>query len=373
MLLPIPGKAVNPAAARSSPDRTPASWRVLSGVLALTVVLLSGCSSRTPPAGESDATASAASSDNHDPCSLLDAKEVEAALGAPLATPPFRFSSGAPSDDGESCVYEDAHFHRILVDADWDGAAESWKLMGNVQSLVNQGQAKGMLHLADGSELTGSWDEARVQGCCTFATLLGDQGVTIDAEGSSVSIAAAAKLADAALQRLSKPLAVNGAHGVQAAKEYEAAHRPKHRDPCSLLSRSEAEAILGPLSGDPVATNDSCEYDRTIEGPLGKLHSAVVVSIDWNGGFAKLRQNIALRQGFAQGFASGLKAGKEQIQSALRGGDLPASPYWESAYAGGTVAGGPAAVKDDVMIGVDLLAVPADSGVKVLEKAMSKL
>lgn len=36
-----------------------------------------------------------------------------------------------------------------------------------------------MLHFADGSDIAGTRDEARVQGCCPFATLLGDQGVTI--------------------------------------------------------------------------------------------------------------------------------------------------------------------------------------------------
>jgi hypothetical protein len=40
-----------------------------------------------------------------------------------------------------------------------------------------------MLHFADGSDIAATCDEARVQGCCPFATWLGDQGVTIEAGG----------------------------------------------------------------------------------------------------------------------------------------------------------------------------------------------
>ena len=52
---------------------------------------------------------------------------------------------------------------------------------------------------------------------------------------------------------------------------------------------------------------------------------------------------------------------------------MPGSPYWEAAYSGSTRAGGLAAVKNDVMIGVDGFAIPRKQMLSVLEKAMSKL
>lgn len=342
--------------------------------VAMAALVLGACSRHAPStsAAPPQTVAESSGPDEQDPCSLLDPKEVEAALGAPLATPPFRVTGGAPTRNGGSCAYEDAQFHRVLVDVDWEGATFAWKMMGNIQAMINQGPTKGMLHLADGSDIAGTWDEARVQGCCTFATLMGDQGLTVDAGDSNVAIPGAAKLADAALKRLAKPIAVNGNDGVAAAKTYEAAHRPKRRDPCSLLTRAEVEAIIGPLSADPQSNGDRCEYQRTTEGPYGKMRSVVDLSVDWFGGLGALHQNVGLRQGFAKGFTAGLPGAKE-IESGLRGGALPPSPYWEVAYAGGTTAGGVAAVKNDVMIGVDALGLPHAQAVTILEKAMAKL
>lgn len=354
-----------------------AGRRCLSLALAaaLGALALAACS-RHPSSATVDTAATssnAGSTAAHDPCSLLDPKEVEAAFGSPLATPPFRTSSGSPAADGEQCAYEDAHFHRIVVEVDWDGATLAWKMMGNIQSMINQGPTKGMLHLADGSDLAGTWDEARVQGCCTFATLLGDQGVTIDAGDSMVGIRATAKLADAALKRLGKPLAIDGNRGVRPAMDYEAAHRPKRRDPCGFLTRAEVEAIIGPLSADPKASSDStCEYERMIDSPTGKLPAQLDLEVRWTFGYQELRQNVSMAQGFAKGITAGLRHGKD-IEKALRGAELPASPYWEAAYSGATRAGGLAAVKDDVMIGIDGLAIPREQMLSALEKAMSKL
>ena len=353
------------------------AWLPLFALLG--ALALSGCgrNAATDSAHSDAATADngspgqeGGSADAHDPCALLDPKEAEAALGAPLATPPFRSSNSDPFTNGDGCTYEDAHFRRIVLEVEWDGASAGWKMMGNIQALVNQGPTKGMLHLADGSDLAGTWDEARVEGCCKFAALLGDQSVTVDVEDSTVGIPPAAKLADAALKRLDKPLTIDGNRAVAAAKDYEAAHRIKRRDPCSFLTRAEAEAIIGPLSADPKPDEDSCEYDRIT--PAGRLPGQLVISVSWIAGYQELRENTSLRQGFIKGFTAGMPAGKD-VAAAMSGGALPASPYWEIAFSGATRAGGLGAVKNDVMIGVDASGVPHEQTVKVLEKAMSKL
>lgn len=361
-----------PSRAPAGPPGVCRRWLLLT--VALGALALTACSSRhsPPAAAESEPAASdTASTDDHDACGLLDPKEAEAALGAPLATPPFRSSNGDPFANGDGCTYEDAHFRRIVVEVEWDGATAGWKMLGNVQSLVNQGPTKGMLHLADGSDLAGTWDEARVEGCCKFAALLGDQSVSVDVEDSTVGIADAAKLADAALKRLQKPLAIDGAQAVAAAKDYEAAHRIKKRDPCTFLTRAEAEAIIGPLAADPKGDAESCEYDQKVNGS-GRLPAQLVIRVSWIAGYQELRENTSLRQGFIKGFTAGMPHGKD-VADAMSGGALPASPYWEVAYSGATRAGGLGAVKNDVMIGVDAMGVPHEQTMKVLEKAMSRL
>jgi hypothetical protein len=318
---------------------------------------------------QAQGAAQSAQSDDQDPCSLLEPAEVQTALGAPLATPPYRSSGNRPDADGEMCTYEDAQFHQLLVDVDWDGAAQTWKLLGNLQSLVNAGPTKGMLHLADGSDIAGTWDEARVRGCCTFTTLLGDQGVTIDASGSNVPIAAAAKLADAALMRLSKPLSINGAQGVQAAIAYNASHRPRQRDPCSLVSRADAEALLGaPLISAPISMGDHCDYELPPQG----IRQVYDVNVVWSGGFSAFHEDNALLAGFAKGILPGgmSGAGAGQIRSALGGVDLPPGQPWEAAHQSIT---GIAAVRNDVMVSIDTRGVNARLAVKLLQKAMADL
>ena len=115
-----------------------------------------------------------------------------------------------------------------------------------------------MLKLSDGSELTGEWDEAKVNNCCTFIVMRGDQLVTVSVAGSDATLEQAAAIADAALKRIDSPLKIDGTAGVAAAVARDAS-RPKERDPCSLVSRAEAETALeAPLAKDPVVEGDTC-------------------------------------------------------------------------------------------------------------------
>lgn len=74
--------------------------------------------------------------------------------------------------------------------------------------------------------------------------------MTVDVSGLNATLEQAAKMADAALKRIEKPLPVDAAEGIAAATA-RAAARPAERDPCGLVSRAEAEAALGtPLAKD---------------------------------------------------------------------------------------------------------------------------
>jgi hypothetical protein len=339
---------------------------------------LFGCARPAPPQHDtshanSASTASASSSESvgpEEPCSLLEPREVEAVLGAPLAVPPFLSRDSKPADDGSACEYEDAALHSITVDVDWEQGATAFKMYGAFQSTVGK-QTKGLVRLSDGSELAGEWDEARVVGCCSFAALRGDQLVTVDIGGSKATIATAAKLADAALKRLDHRLPIGALRNVQAAIDFEAAQRPKRRDPCSLVSRADAETLVGPLTGPPTSTEDQCVYDYAAAS--GKLARTFVLKIRWASGLHEFREHNDVFGRFTKAFTrdSPLSAGaKEAIASAGAGDDMPANPAWETAHLD---ISGLSAVKKDVLISIEPQGGTSDDAVKLMEKAMAGL
>lgn len=311
--------------------------------LMLSVALLPGCGHHS----HSDTTVATGtdigseSPGEHDPCSLLEPKEAEEVLGAPLATPPFL------ADYSDGCAYRDGNFHNIVIQPYWDGGAAAFRMFGAMQSLADQ-HAKGLLKLVDGSEIAGEWDEARVIGCCTFMALRGDQAVSVDVTGTTTAtVPQAAKLADAALKRLDHPLPIDGGQWVKSAKEYAAAHRPKRVDACALLTRPEAEALIGPLTGDPKSNGDSCVYLRP--SLTGTYSEEDELSVNWEGGLRSLREGSALGARF----------------------DTQANPAWEAS--GGSNFPGYCAVKRDVLICLHTGAVKHEQTLAVLAKAMSRI
>jgi hypothetical protein len=336
-----------------------------------------GCSSSQSDKASATTTSSsrAESFVAKDACSLLDPKEVEAVLGAPIATPPFLSRDGVPGRDGSACEYLDANLHSTTVDVEWDGGAMAFKMYGAFQSTVDQTAAKGLVHLADGADVAGEWDEARVLGCCSFVALRGDQMVTIDVGASKAPMAAAAKLADSALKRLDHVLPISGSPNVKSAIAFEAAHRPKRRDPCSLVSRAEAEALVGRLAGDPqsIGADDpeaKCVYQHTIEGTFGPTY---VLKVRWTRGFSEFRQSNEIAASFAKGFTRNAplsRDGKDAIESSVIGDDLAAGSAGEMAHYS---VMGLSAVKKDVLISIEPQGGRPDDAVKLMEKAMSKL
>jgi hypothetical protein len=330
----------------------------------------------SPPSGQPDTTASpgtATSSSGsvgaEDPCSLLEPKEVEALLGGPLAVPPFLSRDGVPKRDGSACEYEDADFHSITVDVVWASGAMAFKMLGALQAMVDQ-QAKGLVHLADGTDLAGEWDEARVMGCCGFAALRGDQLITVDVGGSNATITVAASLADAALKRLDHRLAINGRGSVQPAIAFEAAHRPKRRDPCALASRGEAEGAIGPMAAEPKPDENRCSYEYV---PRERLSPIYVVQIRWTGGFREFRTHNAAFGGFSKDLTRNMPISadaKAAVVSSASGADLPANPAWETAH---WDVSGLSAVKKDVLVSIDPQGGNSDDALKLMVKVMSKL
>jgi hypothetical protein len=333
-------------------------------------LVLVACSKPAPDAAP--ATPAASVADTHetvaddeeakdgDPCSLLEPKEVEAVLGQPLGTPPFVNPPDDKSRD-HACRYVGNDLREVDVEVTWSGATMVWKMFGMVQGALNQ-HMKGMLKLADGTELAGEWDEARVQGCCTFMALLADQIVEVNVAGSKASIKDAAALADAALKRIGKPLAIKGADSSAAAAKFFATHRPAPRGPCDLVSRAEAELLIGPLAGDPKADGTTCHYALPA---TNNLNWFVDLKIRWEGGYRELRESADLSASVAGGF--GLKE-SDQLSDELTKALGPVS--WESMH---TSIAGFSAVKRDVMISADTRTGKSGDAVKLVAKAMSKI
>lgn len=365
----------------------------LAAVLCL---CLAGCSRHTgstaptaakapPPFAKSDSE----DFDPQDPCNLLDPKEVEAVMGAPLAVPPYRAGNGpaTPSPGGENCVYESGNFRYITLEVTREGGAQQYSMTGMVKNLMKSGGGKGDIQnnvkknfrLDDGTEMAGEWDEASLMAmnCCIFMALRGDQLITIDFTGSTATLKQAATLVDTAYKRMDSPLKIDGGAAVAAAKALEQS-RPKPVDACTLLTRAEVEAILGPLAKDPVGHGkDGCTYDVVV--PAHDMPQEYELQVRWRNGYYQWRSDQHV--GSIGGAAVGQIA---KDVAAQMGAPLPEQPQdtQSTTAAAEQTAGGQdpaetitftalhlAAVKRDVEVGVAGTYLGTDQG-KAKAKAL---
>ena len=230
-------------------------------------------------------SAQAASANN--PCSLLTVAEVEAVFGEPLAGPPFRVGGAEPSATGDICRYETASFRAIDVEVDWAHGEEAFGAINMVSGAIGEAGLKGVLTLSDGTKLRGAWDEARMFLCCAFNALRGDQRVVIDISATKLTEMEAGTLADKAVGRLEQPLDVADDVGVDEAIARDKT-RPVVGSACTLVTRAEAEAIVGaPLVGEPEGDESGCTYSWTPAGSDYQMQFTLLVT--WRGGYGEFR------------------------------------------------------------------------------------
>ena len=325
----------------------------MTGLVWTACVVLAGCSKPSP--GDKDVrTAPPPMAQNetsefqhNDPCSLLEPKEVEAVLGAPLGTPPFRASNGKPQADGSDCEYLTANFNQIVFTVEFEGGAQSYQMTGFGKKLLSNAptaEAKKAFKMDDGTEITGEWDEAQLtaMNCCIFNALRADQMITIDFTGTDVALPQAASLVDAAFKRIDKPLQLDGGANVAAATAFLAT-RPKRMDPCSVLSQKEVEAIVGSLSAAPSQEGAaSCNYPIP---PQAGMPRAYELHYMWQGGIADVRSNAHITK--LGGMAMGGASSKDEDPLPPKG--APGDP-WERA---GIQYNDFVALKKDVEIKID--------------------
>ena len=240
--------------------------------------------------------------DPKDPCRLLEPKEVEAVLGAPLAFAPYRGgnpigdSAAMPDETGYYCWYFTSDNRNLTVQAEWtDAGAINAGVSGNLAKAEDA--TKGMLKLQDGTELVGDWDEAKMRGCCTFVAIQGDSSVEIDFGGSlNTTAEQAAGLANKALPRLTKPLDINGLAGQKdGLKRILALYASD--DPCALWSAADIAKLLGPQKGAPERSGNECTI--RYNGKDGKEH-LFVANITLRNGYRNYRGENATFEGFAK-------------------------------------------------------------------------
>jgi hypothetical protein len=301
----------------------------------------------------------AARAEERSPCALLEAAEVEAVLGGALAGPPFRVGGDGPHPEGEACRYQTPDLRAIDLRVEWTDGGTTFGAMNIVSGAVKEGGLKGVLKLSDGTELTGEWDEARVFLCCEFHALRGEQLVTIDISGSRATVAQAATLADAALRRLNQPLKVDDAASVKAAEE-RAAQLPHPRPVCELLTRGDAEAVVGaPLTAEPVGDLGSCTYAWTaVEG----YEVQMTMNVTWRRGFSEMRlAQSAIGQGMAMLEAEGLK---------VETGQQTDGPLFDELA---TTMIATMAVKRDVLFSIETGGFMSDAALALISAAAKKL
>lgn len=277
-------------------------------VLGLLIGGLNGCSQKSPTPGTAavanapvTAASAADSFDKQDPCNLLDPKEVEAALGAPLAVPPYRSSNATvdPDPESNSCVYETANYRYLTLEPTYEDGAKAYAMSNMVKNLMKSGggnsqianNVKHNFRLDDGTEMTGEWDEASLMAmnCCIFLSLRGDQMIQMDFTATPMTLKQAATLVDDAWKRIDKPLRIDGGAGVEQASQLDKT-RPKPRDVCSLLSRAEVEAILGPLGSDPQShAQNGCSYHMPVQPDYPP--QVYELNFRWKGGYSQWRSD----------------------------------------------------------------------------------
>jgi len=229
-----------------------------------------------------DAAASAELPPGPDPCSLVSQAEVEALMG-PLAEPPFRVDGyRRPKVDGEGCFYRARDRRNVTILVDWeDGEMAFQMLAGTGQAITDV--LSGYDPVTD--TLEGTWDKVGAP-FGQFIVLKGKTSVQVDPLGSRIGLDGAARLASIALRRLESPLGYSGARATLARSE----PAPPSRNPCELVNRQEAEALMGPLREDPKPSDDGteCAYITTQE----MLGSPVTrtLKVVWTDGFYALGQ-----------------------------------------------------------------------------------
>jgi hypothetical protein len=183
-----------------------------------------------------------------DPCAWLTPAEVSAALGKKLRGVPVRVSSAesiTPSARGGGCLYEiepesGQEPGMVSLELMFDGAVEMQAGLGaGIEGMFKEGEGKWI----------GEWDWVSGFPIGLFAARQGHLGVLIALHASGISPREVEPLAARIVARVPDvPVAMDAADPAAAGTG---------RNPCDILTRTEAEAVLGPLVLAPYRSRES--------------------------------------------------------------------------------------------------------------------
>lgn len=218
------------------------------------------------------------------PCEWLPQADVERILGK-LARPPrrgFNAKNPRPDEEGYACVYaiasDQGKIDEVAVQLDLYGSSEFESAMGMVGAMFAAELNQGHGEAAEPERRTDGWDYASaLPGIGVWR--VGHVAVQIGNASSHMPLETSERLAVAIRDRLTDlPFAMPGStpNGPSSPP-----------DPCALLTRAEAEAVLGKLLVEPYRSGESGAI-ADAEGPscsyYSRGHRALVITPTWNDG-----------------------------------------------------------------------------------------
>jgi hypothetical protein len=252
-----------------------------------------------------------------DPCGWLSPVEAEAILGS-FSAPPVRVRPGQnPSPDayGTGCLYTLAVQPQlgtgtVVLSVSLTGGEAADLVSAASASLFGGDTAGG----DGGAAARAGWDHETRLGT-TYLARIGHIGVQVDRGSFEIADDKARQLAAEARDKMAdRPFANPVDPFLDSLRKAEGSPvepPPQGPDPCALLTRAEAEAVLGPLAVPPYrsagnsplwdARGDSCSYFT------GNGHRALTIMPVWSQGQMTFR--MAAGMGGMAASATGVDAG----------------------------------------------------------------
>ena len=264
-----------------------------------------------------------------DPCKWIAADEV-AAVAGPLSGPPVRVRSAetpTPQADGSACLYllaakvragRPAIAVQVLLDGPLQFETAGTMMKDLFTRELNEGQPA-PAGATPGQPIAAGWDYAGAPGPLDFAGRIGHVGVIVSAQSLEIPRksleALAASVRDAVPDRPFAPVVDPGLAELNEALKSaggrsldEAVGTSSSQDPCGVISRDEAEAVLGKLAVPPYRSVE----DLAFADPAGSScsyytgrHRVMVVTPHWRDG----RMLFAMVRGVSGLTSSGMNAG----------------------------------------------------------------
>jgi len=272
-----------------------------------------------------------------DPCTLVSAAEMEALLG-PLGEPPFRVDSNRrPDPGGEGCFYRARDGRNVTIFGDWESGPMGFQMMVGMGSSVTD-VLSGYDAVTDTLD-EGGWD--KIGSAFGQLMVLKDTvSVHIDPLGSRIGLPGAVQLASIAVGRVHAPLAYDGARATRNRKERPA----ETRSPCDLITRQEAEALMGTLSEDPKVNEDGTGCEFVTDKKMMDYPVSFTLEVQWRDGFYALGQEREAIGGAAKAMAVHVDPDIPDLSEQAAG---EAEPWDERiTLLGGVIE----VVKDDVLL-----------------------